>query len=364
MGNILCLLIGSALTVLLLASMVRRGLRPMAAASAYRNAAWRLGVEADTLGLSMQGYIDRRRLFIGQLVRPGGRHKHVTAVLDLDIPLGLGLRIRGKERGWRDRAFRRGKRKGVTVVDPEIDGALEIRAFEPDRARALLTDASREVLVRLLSYGMHLEVTDHWIQMRLDHTPRRERELLDLVADLRQLAEALESARKALPRPEQMDVWVEPWRHLASEHGLEFNEQLPSLEGEIDGTKVRVLCIRGTDGFQAEVRAEFPPHRPLGLRIEPQTRPDGFWNVGQDIQFADPAFDQAFVIKGYAPPTIRGLVTPEARAVLLELTSLGRVVLTDPWIDVLEVKPNPEQLEAALTRCIRLAHALDWTTPR
>ena len=46
---LLCLLVGIALPLVAAGVLLRRGLRPLAAATAYRNAAWRLGLDVELL---------------------------------------------------------------------------------------------------------------------------------------------------------------------------------------------------------------------------------------------------------------------------------------------------------------------------
>ena len=67
------------------------------------------------------------------------------------------------------------------------------------------------------------------------------------------------------------------------------------MSGERDGRAVTVTTWRGRDEYSATVEVCLRPGPELGLRIQPQNAPDGFWSVGQDIQFDDPVFDQAFV---------------------------------------------------------------------
>lgn len=352
MGNLLCLLTGLLLPFLALGLAIRRGLRPLSAASAYRNVAWQLGLEADTRGASLQGYVDRRRLFVGEAGDPGST---VRAVLDLATPLGLGLRVRRRARTWR-----RQQEAGLRLGDPELDEALTIEASLPDRAQALFVDEVRTALSAMLALHPDLDLDDHHVSVTLTRAPSSARRLLELVQRMRALASALEQARAQLPPPPEMEAWIAPWATLADTLGLTLDRRLPALRGVLDGHEVQVGCVRRPDGYRADLRVVFHGHDPTGLVLTPQQGTQDVWTIGQDILVGDEAFDEAFVIKGYDPVRVREILTDEARAALLELLEAGRPVLDDQDLDVYEIPLDPDALETHLRQAVAVARGLRW----
>jgi hypothetical protein len=346
---VLWVLCGVALTLFVLAFMVYRGMRPVAAAAAYRNLAWKLGLEADTRGRTLQGYLDGRRLFIGLADDAALGTTTLRATLEFERPLGLGLRIR--PRGLSERVRR--ARPGLTTGDPELDGPLDLRAYDPARVQALFTDEVREALSRLRAGWPALEVHDHGVRVDLPSPLTREDALRRLIEHLRRLAVALETARRAVPAPPQVEDWLPAWRALADERGLQFEPALPMLTGELEGVAVEVRCARlAEDRFAAEVRAHIAEHRPTGLWVLPAARATTTTTAGQDIHTEDPNFDADFVIKGFDPFTIRRVLDDGVRRAVRALAPHGAVTITDRTVDLRGAAIDRDALEDAL-RAIR-----------
>lgn len=361
LGNLLCLLTGFVLPFLLLAVAARRGLRPLAAASAYRNVAWKLGLEADTRGTSLQGYLHRRRLYVGAATRSrrGGRASpEVRAVLDLSSPLGLGLvvrRVDGRLTRWR-----KGRQADLRLGDPAIDDTLSVSAAEPERARALFDDAVRDALEALLERTADVQLTDHGILARLRRPPPSERALTDVVMALQRLAEAVERARDALPAPEGLAPVVASWAELAPSLGLDLDPGRPSLQGEVDGVELSVVPVRDGQGWCADVRAWLPPHAATGLRVWPEDAPEPRAAPRQDIEVGDAPFDEAFVVQGYDPRVVRRILGPEARAALLDLVAVVPLRLSDAVLEVQQAPLEARALADVVRGVLRAARALQW----
>jgi hypothetical protein len=344
MITVLWVLFGVALTLFGLGYAIYRGMRPVAAAAAYRNLAWKLGLEADTRGRTLQGFLDGRRLFIG-LADDAATGTALRATLDLQRPLGLGLRIR--PRGLSERVRR--ARPGLTTGDPELDGPLDLRAYDPARVQALFTDEVREALTRLRAGWPALEVHDHGIRVDLPSPLTREDALRRLIEHLRRLAVALEAARRAVPAPPQVEDWLPAWRALADERGLQLEPELPMLSGAWDGVNVEVRCARlAEDRFAAELRAHLADHRPTGLWVLPAARATTTTTAGQDIHTEDGTFDADFVIKGYDPFTIRRVLDEGVRRAVRALAAHGAVAITDRAVDLRGAPIDRAGLEAAL----------------
>lgn len=357
MGNLLCLLLGLLIPILALGFALLRGLRPMAAASSYRNVAWRLGLEADTRGTSMRGHLEDRRLFVGEVVdvEEGRRATAVLAILDLATPLGLGLVLRQPDR----RRFRRARAPSLSTGDRQLDERVEVRAFEPERARALFDADVRAAVLRLLKFSADVEITDLWVRVRLRRPPSSEAMLRSLVDTLRQTVLALEASRVAIGPSPALEERAQVWAEVADRLGLVLDPAYPALAGALDGRPARIVATRTDDGFSADVEVGLRAHPAIGLAIVGQ-RTDGLAPVGQHITLGDPPFDGAFVVQGWDPGAVRARLDASARADLLALRARGEVEVSDRTIVVRGVALDPEALMGCVRTAEAVAGALGW----
>jgi hypothetical protein len=360
--ELLCLLVGLLIPVVALGLVVRRAVRPLASASAYRNVAWKLGLEADTRGVSVHGWLDGRRLFVGEAVdgEAGRRGAELRAVLDLATPLGLGLHARRRaSRSGRALGRFRGT-PGLRLDDKVLDDALEVRTFDPERAKALFTDDVRAQLRSLLAGGQAVELTDHWVRVRPRRPPASDKALLALIDALMTTAAALEQARARLPTPEALRDRLPGWAAAAEALGLQLDAALPALVGAVDGRRVTVHAVRGERGFLADVRVQLRPHPPSGLSIAPAHGARAAPDVGQRIATGDEDFDATYVVKGYDPGALRARLGEDARAGLLALARRGRVRVHDAALEVHGVDVDPDAVRHAVGAALGVVAALGW----
>lgn len=346
---LLCLLVGIALPLVAAGVLLRRGLRPLAAATAYRNAAWRLGLDVDTRGLSLRGRVDGRRLFVGAALDEG--RPRIRAVLDLGFPLGLGLVLR--RRSERRLRLRR-PRVQVVTGDAAFDRAFEIRAFDPDRAARLLTAPVRTAFGALARHHPDLELTDRWVRLSLRRHPPSDRWLLDLVDRLVNLVLAVEQAREAVPPDPRLAPVAEAWAPLAESIGCQLLPSLPALRGTFGGRALTLQAVHYADAPHAELRLARAPSS-AGLHVEPRVAGP----VGQDLRLGDPDFDEAFVVKGRDAAAAARELGPEARRCLLALRSLGDVFVDEERLWLPEAPVAPEALAGRLTAARAAVEALD-----
>lgn len=356
-----CLLVGIALPLAALFLVLRRGMRQLAVAEAYGDVSRRLGLPVDTRGLSLQGYLSSKRLWVGQvMVGHGPDRRHITwAVLDLERPLALGLLIR--RRGLSERVFRRARSPEVALPDAELERQLEVHGDDPRAVRELLLRG--EVLSALdgmVTRWRDVVVTDQSVRVHLPAPLARTGELQELVDGLTRLARVLyEARREGSPAPGLEDL-VPPYEALAAELGLSLVPCFPGLEGHIDGHPVSITPARAPRGYGAEVKLAFLEHTDTGLLVERQDAPDGYWSVGQDIQVGDEAFDDRFVVKGYDPQAIIELLTDDAREALLRLSERGVVSVDDVHLRVQGLPLAPESLREVVELAARAARGLGW----
>jgi hypothetical protein len=307
--------------------LVSRGLRQLAVARSYGEVSRRLGLDVDTRGVSLHGHLGEQRIWIGQVLVGHGPDRQTTCwgVLDLERPLGLGFLLR--RRGLRER-LRRPRGPALALGD-DLDRLVEVHGDDADRVRNLLDPPLRVLLHRALARWRDLVITDASVRVMLRRPPARPDELHDLVNTMRTLAVALVQARVAMPPPPPLAARAPAWEQLAGELGLTFEPAYPGVAGTVDGRSLRITPLRSDDGYRAELRLGLLPHRRTGLAIRPQRGLDGTWSGGQDILFDDPAFDQAFLVKGYDPEQVRELVGPDVRARLLLLAATARIDVDD-----------------------------------
>ncbi|MCB9674134.1 MAG: hypothetical protein H6737_03405 [Alphaproteobacteria bacterium] len=361
MLEFLALLIGITLPVSIVYVIFRRGKRQLDAAIAYRQVAMNLGLNVDTRGVSVQGHLGDRRLWVGEVLLGHGPDRQITiwGVVDMQRPLGLGLQVR--RRGLSERVFRRGTGRGVELGDELLDKRIEALGDDPNRVRGLLGDRDvKSALQDLMARWPDIVVTDYSVRVHLKTAETSERGLQGLVDGMLRLAAALEVARRQVPVPDRLVAASESWGALAAELGCELEPWLPAVVGELDGRRLLLTAWRADQGYQGDLRMYFRPHRELGLRIRHQVEPDGYWSVGQDIQLDDPGFDKHFVIKGWDPMRVKALLGPEARKALLAAQECGNVHIDDERLHLRDLPLEADRVKEAIARATQLAEALGW----
>lgn len=360
MVEILALFMGMGLTAWAGYLVVARGKRQLDAAVAYRSVARNLGLEVDTRGVSLQGHLGDRRLWVGEVMVGHGpdRRTAVWGVVDLRRPLGLGLQVR--RRGLSERVFRRNRSPGIELGQ-QIDRRVEVRGDHAPQVRTLLGAREvREALSQLMDFRPDVVITDNSVRVHLARALARETELDELVQRMLSLARSLEDSRRLVSPPDRLAVLVPEWEAVATRLGLELEACLPAVVGEVTGRKVVATVTRGERGYETSVRLWFAEHRPLGLRVRPQVEPDGYWSVGQDIQLGDDRFDQAFVVKGWDPGRVRERLHADARGAFLEANALGRLNVEDVRLTLGGLPLDGPSVEEAIGRALAVADALGW----
>ncbi len=361
MIEVLALLFGIALPVSVVYAVFKRGKHQLDAAVAYRQVARNLGLEVDTRGVSVQGHVGERRLWVGEVLVGHGpdRSTAIWGVLDMTRSLALGLHVR--PRGLSERVFRRGRGEGVELGDEAFDRKLEMHGDDPARVRALMGDPEvKAALTDLLERWPDVIVTDYAIRVHLNRPESTERRLQNLVDGMLRVASALESARSAVAVPKRLERVAREWGSLAEKLSLTHEPWLPAVVGERANRRLLLTTWRADSGYQADLRLYFRPHRDLGLRLRPQFEPDGYWSVGQDIQLGDEAFDTRFVVKGWDPRRIRDLLSPSTRAVLIEALESGHLQIDDTRLHLRDLPLDVDALETAIRRAEAVADALGW----
>lgn len=353
-----CLLIGVALPLAALFLLVRRVWRQLAVAEAYGDVSRRLGLPVDTRGVSLHGHIGDRRLWVGEVMVGHGPERRMMCwgVLDMQRPLGLGMLIR--RRGLSERVFRRARTPEVALRDTDLERLVEVHSDEPRLLHDMLTPDVLACLRQMLARWRDVVVTDRAVRVHLAEPLATTVELQELVDGLFQLAGVLQEARGQLEPPSALLPWVDELAGLGKEFGLELDRSWPALHGDLDGHRLELFPQRTSSGHTFVLRWVDHDDRGLGLLVRPQVDPDGYWSVGQDIQFDDDAFDRAFVVKGYDPDAVRDLLDEETREALLALDEHGSLELDDQRLELRGLPADADVLRTALVRARALAVTL------
>ncbi len=356
LGSLGCVGIGSALTLTGLWLLLRRGWRQLAVASTYQEVAREVGLWADTRGISIQGHLGDRRIWVGEvLLRHGPDRRTVTwGLVEFARPLGLGLRIGPRQRRWL------GNSDAVTLADPKLAHRYQVRGDDPQTIGALIRADIQVALERLAAGWPALRVTDDEIRVDLaepEATPQRLRALLDALIEL---AARIEESRGTLPPPPGARDQVPAWTAAAATLGLSCDSRYPALHGSFSGRRVLIIARLTRTGWTSEVRVWFRAHAETGLRITPQLAPDGYWNVGQDIQLGDEGFDRAFVIKAWDPLWVAERFDAILRAELSALAASAELEVDDRTLVVRNLTLDPSQFAHRLACATRAAERLDW----
>lgn len=355
----LCLLLGSALTLIAIWLMVRRAVHQLDTAETYREVAQQLGLVVDTRGVSLRGHLDERRIWIGEVLEGFGteRRTDVRGILSFERSLGMGLLIRSRTRS--ERWFRRHSVE-LQTGDATLDARVMVQCDDPAALRLLLTPEVTVALLVLVERCPAMSLTDDEILVWLKDSPGAPDQLLALITAMARTAAALEAARRDIPAPHSLDGLVDRWRPLAEQLGMEIEPAWPAMIGTITGHRVDVVARREASGYAAMIAVHFGPHPELGLLIRPQVEPDGYWSVGQDIQVGDPAFDPRFVVKGWDPAAVCARLKPDARSALLALAERGPVVVDDRGVVCRGLSLDPADLREALTDALAAARGMGW----
>ena len=349
----LCLLIGIALPVAAFFLIARRGWRQLAVAAAYQEVARQLGLWADTRGISVHGFHDDRRLWVGEVLESYGTDRRMVpwGVVGLRRPLGLGLSVTPRGR-WSRTPL-------VQPADPELAKRLLLHADDPEAARRLLTPEVETALRRLTDGWPAIEVGDESVRVRLaapEASPDRLRMLLDTMIGV---AAAVERARATLPPPAALAPTVAAWSDAAPALGLTFDPAWCLLHGSLAGRACRIGALRRPDGFVAEIVLRLAVHEPTGLRVLTQSLP-GAPPVGQDIQVGDAAFDHAFVLKCWDPLWLTDQLQPHVRAAIHTLGEGVALSIDDRSITLRGVPLDIAHIRARLHDATRVADLFGW----
>lgn len=322
---ILCLLIGIAVPLVALLYFIRRGAHQLSAADAYKAVAKTLNLNLDTRGIGLQGFHQDRHLWVGQVLLGAERRTEVQGVLGLKKPVGYGLTMRSR---------RRKRSGGLKTDDEDFDKLFFVNAVYTEVAAELLNNAVRSRAIELHSVCSDVQISDELIRIRLPSPEKNAEKLETVVSAMIALADALEDSRAQVGHAGELNETALQWHAHAEANGYQFRPEGPCIFAEQNWGHISVTPRWTGSEFVSELKVFFKDVEDTGFRLTPQRGPSVPWITGQDIEVRDPAFDKAFVIKGYHPADIRTRLHAEARTLLLDLLKSGPFEATDDWIRV------------------------------
>jgi len=274
----------------------------------------------------------------------------VRAYMTRELDMGLSV-MRGRPPG--------DARKVVTVGDGTFDSAYVVRADEPERARTILTERLRELL---LGGRVHLDDSGVLLQV----APCDAETLVQRIRLAVKVARELDRASTKVPCAAAMSEARESWLTYAQNTKLASNDTPMAMWGQIDGIDVSAMVVR--DAFQHyhfELKADFPTPLNRGLELKPASSATQFDRSGEPI--GHPAFDKIFMLKARDELDAARLVGPETRDAILELRESGlqlRASDTGLWAWVGFTRTVPDAVPRGLTRMVQLAERIAGNASR
>lgn len=315
---VLCTVFGFAVPVIIVFGLIRRASSQMATAAAYRDLGVLLGLESDTRGRSVSGVLMGRVLWVGEVLvhSEDTRRTEIHGYLGFTRPLGQGINIRPRKR----------RTVGVPFGIASLDKALLLTHQSEFAGDCIRNAKVLQALESLVERVDDLRIHDEHIRVKVRRPPRTIEALERLVSDLERLAEALELSSLEVPATEMLADWGVCVRELADHYGLPEPDRGLRLVGERDGIQLDVCPYWDREQWRGWVRVRFGVAASSPFHIESRG-PDHRDRAGQDILIDDPAFDDAFAVKGYDPDSIRRKLTPEVCSRLMTLAQRCDVAL-------------------------------------
>ncbi len=258
---------------------------------------------------------------------------YTCVVARIDPPLFLGMKLEAPRP--MDPIF--GPKFNPLTGDPELDRVCGITATKHGAAAHLLRRASSppndllDHLHALADRGRVL-ISDSAVHFRhaYDDDPAAIGPWLTSVAAV---AAHVAARRGTLPSDAGEAALLATWRGVADAERLAFDDARLAISGSMGGVQVRLgVETEGTEGYTL-LSLEAPRSLGLGLRLSKQGALQfvAGWFGSQDVKVGDPAFDDAFVVKASAEPSVKALLAsnPAARHALVGFASHSTELVLD-----------------------------------
>jgi hypothetical protein len=245
---------------------------------------------------------------------------------EIDPPLWMGLSA--------------SLRQGGLLTDLFNVNTRQVNAWDPGRLQQLFAVRANDgydpwdLLSVAVQARLEVTVDDHSVRFErsgyaLD--PQMVGQALDGVT---MIAERLKLARARLgPAQWELDA-AAAWGAFATRYSMQFDRERLRVSGPLEGSKAEVRILGGAVP-RTRVRVRFPNPLGLGLYVGlGQVSGIAKFFGAQDIEVGDPAFDQAFVVRGGPESMVRQVLHAQMRAELLGFASRGaRVEIQDDRLE-------------------------------
>jgi hypothetical protein len=285
------------------------------------------GVGMMTVAISVEGVVEGRRVSLRRYI---GKQPHVRVGAPIAPALDLGLAV--APRGVLESLKTAFGSMDVEVGHPPFDHAFAIRADEPARAQALLTEDVQRAIV---SANLPPSIVDGKVSFfhafaMFDTDGPDQAFLADTLRGAVAIVAAIDRARAVTPPAAALAPLAPGLTAFARDNGLDHAFDAPSRAfGTIGGAQVIVASRReGKDRYALEIAVGF--EQPLGFHLVVSTARTGpsTWLQGQDVQLGDPAFDAAFDVRTEDRERLLTLLDAASRAELVA-ASAGRQLQLD-----------------------------------
>jgi hypothetical protein len=353
-SSLACSFAGAAFTLFAIWLIVRRGIGQLAAAHTYRSVAEKLGLQPDTRGSSLHGFINGRRLWVGPQTRRTGPQRLVATVA-LAQPLGIGLVVQ-RESQWNHykRFVSSLRAEPSTWKRPNI---LSVSSSFPQVANAILDESTKQILYEMASRWPGLRINDYAVRINLVNPIILQSTLHQLVLDLCHIANTLEKRRIISQPPPYAAALSSDWNRIAQPRNLRMEPNGPVIFGNLGSAVIAIAPNAHGRSATINVVREMP--NDIGLLISDQRRADVENIAGQDILVGDGLFDDAFIIKGYDPDQIRTLLDLSTREAILRLKQISRVRIDDHALTLRNISVSTTVIDAAIDDLLAINSRLD-----
>ena len=246
---------------------------------------------------------------------------------EIDPPLWMGLHGR--------------LRKGGALAQFFETNTPQWTAWDPARMSALfgvrMNDGfdPYDVLAKAFEVGLKAEVDDHSVRFERETYALHPNSVGPPIDMMLFVAERLKLARLRLgPARWELDA-AAVWTAFSGRCGLTFDRDRLRLHGTLEGSRVDMRLV-GEPVPRTTLRVRYPKPLGIGLFIGRGTVLGLFKFLGvQDIELGDPAFDEAFIVKGNPEPVVKQVVHAEMRREIMGLAQRGlQLTVFDDHLDV------------------------------
>lgn len=292
-----------------------------------------------------------------------GQYVHLEITAYLDPPADFTFRIHPAGLFEKIASFLGGH--DVEVGEPVFDAAYEVGSEEPDRARALLTPAFREVLMAWKN-ASHFDVREDRVAFWTipgSYSTMGATVLRDAIKSVAGLARAASLALPGVPPSARLAGEIAAWRTHAEQHGLTLTTSPLRLVGKLGGSVFAARVVAKRDApYGVELNTRFEEPLPFYLQVEPASFRDVFRSEteGTRIKTGDRAFDDVFRMVAAEPEKANAFLDEELRGALLGLhAEEGELALRGDGISIRTKRlVPPEAFERIVDRLAAVGEKL------